>query len=238
MIVNHRYKFIYIKTRKTAGTSLEIALSKYCNQNDIITPILEDDEQIRKEYGYPGPQNYQVPQRYYSKIDLLRLKKMGIIKEYYKHANANFIKKNIAPEVWNSYFKFTFERNPYDKALSFYYFEMKSKDLNMNIDHFLHEYAHLPRLSNWHMYTINDHPVCDFIGRYEQLEKDLDFIQQQLGLPDKIEMPNAKGGFRTNRDPYQNVISNKGRKRIETVCAKEIYHFGYEWDSELVKLSK
>jgi hypothetical protein len=230
MIINHRYKFIYIKTRKTAGTSLEIALSKFCDQNDVITPISKEDEITRQELGYRGPQNYKVPIKYYSKIDLLRLKKKGTAKEFYKHSNANFIKKNVLPEVWDQYFKFTFERNPFDKALSFYFFEMKLENLNLELDYFLNSYAQIPRLSNWHMYTINDHPVCDYIGKYEQLDEGLDFLQEKLKLPDEINMPNAKGNFRTNREPYQSIISDSGRERIETVCAKEMVTFGYQWE--------
>lgn len=30
MIVSHRYRYIFIKTKKTAGTSIEIALSRHC----------------------------------------------------------------------------------------------------------------------------------------------------------------------------------------------------------------
>ena len=47
MIISHKYKFIFIKPEKTAGSSLEIALSKYCDHNDIITTIGE--EYIRKK---------------------------------------------------------------------------------------------------------------------------------------------------------------------------------------------
>ena len=56
-IINHKYKFIFIKTRKTAGTSLEIALSKFCDSGDIITIIKPEDEKIRKKLGYQGPSN-------------------------------------------------------------------------------------------------------------------------------------------------------------------------------------
>ena len=38
MIVSHKHKFIFLKTRKTAGTSIQIALSGICDiESDIIT---------------------------------------------------------------------------------------------------------------------------------------------------------------------------------------------------------
>ena len=38
MIISHKYKFIFIKTRKTAGTTIEYNLSKYLGNDDIIAP--------------------------------------------------------------------------------------------------------------------------------------------------------------------------------------------------------
>ena len=58
MILSHKYKYIFIKSFKTASTSLEIALSKYCGKEDVITPIINEDEKIRKINGFNGPQNF------------------------------------------------------------------------------------------------------------------------------------------------------------------------------------
>lgn len=58
MIILHSHKLIFIKTRKTAGTSFEIALSKWANDDDTITPISPLDEGLRLSMGFRGPQNY------------------------------------------------------------------------------------------------------------------------------------------------------------------------------------
>ena len=39
MIISHRYKFIFIKTHKTAGSSMEMALGPLCGPDDIITSM-------------------------------------------------------------------------------------------------------------------------------------------------------------------------------------------------------
>ena len=36
MIISHKLKLIYIKLYKVAGSSFEIALSKYCGEHDIV----------------------------------------------------------------------------------------------------------------------------------------------------------------------------------------------------------
>ena len=42
MIISHKHEFIFIKTRKTAGSSIEHYLSKYLGPNDICTGSLID----------------------------------------------------------------------------------------------------------------------------------------------------------------------------------------------------
>ena len=113
MIISHKYKFIFLKAQKTAGTSIEIALSKYCGANDIITPVSPEDEKIRRDLGYPGPQNYLSPIRDYGIRDVAKRLLKGERKARFKnHISAKKVKAYIGEQVWNSYYKFCFERNP------------------------------------------------------------------------------------------------------------------------------
>ena len=48
MIISHEHKFIFLKTKKTAGTAIEAALSELCGASDVITPYREESEQHRK----------------------------------------------------------------------------------------------------------------------------------------------------------------------------------------------
>ena len=38
MIISHTHKFILLKSLKTAGTSIEAALSQACGGQDVVTP--------------------------------------------------------------------------------------------------------------------------------------------------------------------------------------------------------
>ncbi len=100
MIISHSRRFTFIKTAKTAGTSLEIALAKFCGPEDIITPVSPEDEKVRKRSGYPGPQNYLTSPLEYDILSLAKLLVKGKLKKkYYNHIPAAEVKKK-----WNRTF--------------------------------------------------------------------------------------------------------------------------------------
>ncbi len=226
MIINHQYKFIFLKTRKTAGTSIEIALSRFCGEADVLTPIAKDDERARRAQGLSGPRNASVPLRSYTKFDLARLLLRGKRARFYNHAPAEFVRQRIPGDVWSTYYKFAFERDPFDKAISRYYWS--TQEPRPAIGDYLNE-ARSELISNWSIYTINDRIAVDFLGRYETLNDDMERVKQHLGLPGDLLLPRAKGGHRQNRDHYSQVLDQSSRERIEIVCAKEMRALGYSW---------
>ena len=85
MLISQRYKFIFIKTMKTAGTSIEVALSKYLGADDVITPIFEEDEPLRAAPGYRGPQNYLVPLRRWKRNDWMTFLRTRQRPQFHNH---------------------------------------------------------------------------------------------------------------------------------------------------------
>lgn len=139
-MIFHKHKFIYIKTEKTAGTRLKVALSKFCGKDDIITPISSKDEKIRSDFGFLGAQNYVIPFSTYSAADFVRalIRKKRL--RFENHCPAAFVKKYIGKEIWDSYFKFSVERNPWDKVISFYYWIVRNqKEPKLSLSEFIEQ---------------------------------------------------------------------------------------------------
>ncbi|NJL83552.1 MAG: chondroitin 4-O-sulfotransferase [Chloroflexaceae bacterium] len=228
MIVSHEHQFIFLKTTKTAGTSIEIALSQHCGPKDIITRIAKNDEAVRQSLGFRGPQNLGVPFYKYTRTDWGRLIKKGKPQKYYNHIPASLVKRYVGDRIWREYFIFTFERNPYDKAISRYYWELRRRELP-ELEGYLNQVG--PRmLSNWHIYTIDDRVSADFVGRFERLTEDLGEVWQRLGLPGSPHLPQTKSGYRKDKSHYSTLLTPAARSRIETVCAREIVEFGYQFE--------
>ncbi|WP_409305788.1 sulfotransferase family 2 domain-containing protein [Peribacillus sp. SCS-155] len=224
MIVSHKHKFIFLKTKKTAGTSIEISLSRYCGPNDIITPIAPEDEKIRAGLGIK-PQNYIVP--FDGTAKNKRNEDGNIV--FSNHNKAKSIREILGQDVWNSYYKFSFDRSPWDKVISYYYFRMAKSNKTIDFEQFL-EKKKFKGCYNYPIYTIDDKLAVDFLGKYENLDQDLTAVCEHLGLAYDGWLPNAKGNYREkNKRNYRNMYNNEQQKLIENFFKKEIDILGYEF---------
>ena len=227
MIISHEHRFIFIKTVKTAGTSLEIALSRFCGDDDVITPISAEDEALRRSLGYRGPQNCEIPFAAYPKGAWFKALLTGRPRAFYNHAPAWLVKAVVGDEVWNGYFKFCFERNPWDKFISWYYWANK-REPRPSIGEFLAT-RKAAGIRGYELYSIDGAVAVDKIYRFEELPAALEDLTRRLGLPEVPELPNAKSGYRKDKRSYRDVLSPAERDAIARIYAREIACMGYTW---------
>ncbi len=228
MIISHRHKFIFIKTNKTAGTSIEIALSKFCGGDDVITPISRDDEAMRRSLGYAGPQNHLAPRSEYRVRDFANLLRGKRKPRYYNHMPSCEVRALIGDEIWNSYFKFCFERNPFDRVISLYYWRNKTEP-RPSMSAFLESGVPLLlRRRGYDLYTIDGQIAMDRVCKFEDMDAELERIRMQLGLDEPLQLPRAKSASRKDKRGFQELLTEREMDTVRTLFSREIALFGYE----------
>lgn len=211
MVISHKHKFIFIKTQKTAGTSIEVFLSHVCGEDDILLPLRPAEAGHR-------PRNYDQA--------CFRNNQNG----FRNHIPARNIRPLLPASVWDHYFKFCVERNPWDKCLSHYHFckNRYATERDMTLDHY---FAVKPRglPGDFDKYTGTDGQLMvDRVLRYESLNQELNEVFQQLGIPFEGSLQvNAKGEYRQDRRHYRDVLSPEQAEQIRTAFRREIAMFGY-----------
>lgn len=230
MIISHRHKFIFLKTVKTGGTSVEIALSRYCGEEDVVTPISPADEPTRLELGVT-PRNYLAPRGGYSLSDYYRLLVQRAEKQlYWNHITASEVRDRIGADIWNSYFKFTVERNPWDKTISDFYWR-GSRGGPQTLDAYFRKYRGKFKHFNYPRYSLGGQVAVDAIIRFEQLVPDLTSVLQKVGIAFDGWLPRAKGTSRKDRRHYSELLSPAQQQTIADYFRPEIELLGYELES-------
>ena len=237
MIISHSKRFIFLANRKTASTSIGIALSSACHGMDVITP-LGRDERIRSELGYPGPRHfipwYNIPS--YLGLRLRRkltgkpmnsdLKLIG----FHTHITAEQTLKYLPKHQWDSYFRFCFVRNPWDRAISHYFWHIRGKTDHESLDAFI-DGPHLQRAAaqSEAIYCLNGNLAVHRLCRYEDAQAELNRLFEELNLEGNPQLPHTKRQFRSEKRPYQDVLTKAQGLRIGKIFEREIALAGYDY---------
>ena len=231
MIVSHAKRFIFVKTRKTSGTSMEISLSHVCGPDDIITPISFEDELVRLDAGGRLPQNYggMGEQRYREMIRARKLKRLRARRRgrYVNHMPAVEIRDRVGRDIWDEYFTFSIERHPYEKVASHVYFHARDRkgwDFDTELERVLKKGYYI----SYPIYSEGEKPIVDFIVNFERMQDDLAVLSERLGFDVAAYYPRTKHQFRAERKPARELLSDEVKSLIYDKCRVEFEALGFE----------
>jgi len=245
MIYSRKNDFLFVKGKKVAGTSVEMALSTLCGPEDIITPIMAVDELQRLRLGGKGAQNYsrrRERERAYlenlvrlwpSKKDELR--RPRII--YKNHMGlSEFVRRYGSLPTQRI---FCVERNPYAKIIS-------GANMSVNFDRYKHDgvrmecdletlrtfISNMFELDEWECnldrYRDADGGLSLRVLRFESLAEEFARLMGEYRISPSPSLPHAKEGLNSNSIDPREVFTRAQLDRINEIYAEEFDIFGYE----------
>jgi len=219
LIVSHKHKFIYIKNKRTAGTSIDIALSKICGADDILTIINVEDEDLRKKIGNIKAQNYNIPFYQYNLKDWYRYIVKGKRFVFYSHMSALKLKRYVSSEVWDTYYKFSFERNPISKCISHYHWRGKQVNYSSFKDYLNSEDVFM--LKGNHYYKDKEgNFLVDKVYKMEEMDNAFINIAEKLGIDKNLLTPPH---FETKKTSDKHTVNKENLTAENNQKIREIF---------------
>ena len=237
MLISHRKQFIFTKTVKTAGTSVESYFEKYCMPEGEWQESHGRDEYISEEgiIGYRGANPCNPI--------------------WYNHMSARKIRDLIGQDIWDQYYKFTVIRNPFDKLISGFYADEKQRQ-NYSFTQRLMAFVRktlgrgnpidrvkgkteIERFRCWvqkggliidrDKYLIDGQECIDYFIFFENLHKGIKHVCDRLSIPfEPLRIPQFKKGIRRHKIPIQEYYDHESTQIVQNIYAWELGRFGYD----------
>ena len=258
MIISHKHKFIFLHSRKCAGSSMEVVLNKYLGPNDIQigswTETLRGEGKMNKKaitdaFFSPSSWGSLLKNIIANKISKGEMNLPRVVNTSIKQHYQNTLGINPAcptadlvmrfdPEAWKGYFKFAFVRNPFDFEISDYFWRTKEMSQKIEFKEFLkkklkiiddtEEVVPFPS-TNWPIYSINNVVALDYVGIFEDLNDHVTLIGNRIGLPlDINKFPRVKSGFQKPSD-FRDLYDHECIEMVYILHKYEFDHFKYTY---------
>lgn len=247
MIFSKKHKFIFIKGRKAAGTSLEIALATICGPEDIITPIGQQDEMLRVARGAHA-QNYSsdpaAERAYIETLKATPVEKRTKVAPpdgpYGNHMPLTRVLE-LCGDVRGEYRIFGVVRNPYSKVLSLANMHaaegleyrktglMRStpEQLREEIERLLAGGA-LRKLLVAKQFRGPEGKIDVEVLHYENLAEEFERFLRSLGIEEPPALPHAKKGLMADDIDPSTILTPDEIRRINDRFSGEFKSFGYK----------
>ena len=203
MPISYKHNCIFVHIPKCAGTSIEFALGMHGDQKNI------------------------------GKIECKNITKneKTLFGGSLQHLSSTQIQKII--KNYEEFFKFSFVRNPWDRAvsLSLFHSAEKQKDKDMSKSEFQkvltdRMQSSPPWFKNQTDYITNKDGeiTVDFIGRFENLEQDFKKIAEKIGVDKTLEKR-----MKLNRRKDEDYYNDETKEIIAEKYSDDIDYFGYKF---------
>jgi len=212
-MINHQHKFIFIHIPKTGGTSVEMLFDRHNNElfgfEDINGNHIENKKGIQ-----------------------MMLQDKSLHLKCLQHLTAVEIRDKYGEEIWNTYYKFTIVRNPWDLEVSkFTYFKTYRPDicerLGITSQPSFHKYVlnqNGPIQLNFITDELNNIMVNNII-RFENIQHGFDNVCKEIGIK-PTQLPHELKSVRTH---YRDYYNERTRRHVETIYSEDINNFEYTY---------
>ena len=155
-----------------------------------------------------------------------------------QHLLSRQIQSEVGSKIFKKYYKFTFVRNPWDKAVSQYCFMSRREDLRdfigMKKNDSFKKYLDLIRLRDhvqWEpqvnfITDLNNELLVDYIGKFETINECSKKIFSQINITNRS-LPHLN---KTVRKPYQEYYDAESIEMIRELYAADITELGYSYE--------
>jgi hypothetical protein len=219
MLISHSHRFIYLKTIKTAGTSIEIYFERYCVDPSIYPGERHETGTLVSPGGVIGCRGVDVAGE-----------------TWYNHMPGCRVRELVGSALWDGYYRFCAIRNPFDKAVSHFWFSMPEETRrNLAAADFTVVRA---AFGDWvrgrllpvdrYIYSIAGVvAVNDFI-RHESLPADMQRVCGAVGVAWEPErLGRFKSDARVRGEHFSQYYDPEIEGVIRDAYGWELEHFGY-----------
>lgn len=151
------------------------------------------------------------------------------------HKSLSEVEKELGPNEFKNYFKWTIVRNPFERFVSMFFFREFCDDCPTSKENwsfeqwinFLLETSTQDSLvisqSNW--IKIKGKIECDFIAKFENLKFDFKYVLNKLQYNDSFSLPHLNKTF---HEHYSRYYKNQNLVRvIKQKCKEDFKNFNY-----------
>lgn len=206
-MISHTHRCIFVHIPKCGGTSIE----------DVIWP----------EPRTPSDLWMGFTSKYHNKHQTGGL----------QHLLVKQIREEVGEKVFHEYFKFTIVRNPWDKAISQFFYMRQRPDLReyigMKEEDSFKVYLQLTEKKlhvQWekqHKFLQDDNGkmLVDYVGRLERMQQDAANIFERIGIQAEIPHVNA-----TRHKHYSEYYDDESKEMVGEMYKEDIEFLHYSFD--------